>query len=108
MDEQSQFFPATQSDRYRPVELAVVIPTFNERDNIIPLLRRLAVALNGVGWEAIFVDDDSPDGTANFVREIAQKNSHVRLIHELVDAVSRALCRRRATSSALFFLRNRC
>src|SRR5262245_29555764 len=41
------------------VELAVVVPTFNERDNIRPLLDRLEVALGGLSWEAIFVDDDS-------------------------------------------------
>src|SRR4029078_4032832 len=52
----------------RAVEWAVVIPTFNERDNVVPLLNRLAAALDGIAWEAIFVDDDSPDGTADHVR----------------------------------------
>ena len=65
------------------VELAIVIPTFNERENIIPLLHRLANALEGIRWEAIFVDDDSPDGTADFVREIAQQKSQVRIIHRI-------------------------
>jgi dolichol-phosphate mannosyltransferase len=65
------------------VELAVVVPTFNERDNIRPLLDALEAALAGIDWEVIFVDDDSPDGTADLVREIARNNFQVRLIQRL-------------------------
>ena len=65
------------------VDLAVVIPTLNERNNIIPLLDRLEMALNGLNWEVIFVDDDSPDGTAQFLREVAQQNQRVRVIHRI-------------------------
>src|SRR5262245_34955286 len=65
------------------VELAVVIPTFNERNNLSPLLDRLVVALEGLSWEAIFVDDDSPDGTADCLREIAKRSAHVRVIHRI-------------------------
>jgi dolichol-phosphate mannosyltransferase len=65
------------------VELAVVVPTFNERDNVGLLLERLEVTLRGLNWEAIFVDDDSPDGTADLLREIAQQNPHVRVIHRI-------------------------
>ena len=49
-------------------ELCVVVPTFNERDNVPVLAARLASVLRGVAWEAVFVDDDSPDGTAQIVR----------------------------------------
>src|SRR6476661_7344752 len=65
------------------IELAVVVPTFNERDNINPLLDRLEVALGSLSWEAIFVDDDSPDGTADLLREIAQQSPHVRIIQRI-------------------------
>src|SRR6476620_9059513 len=65
------------------LELAVVVPTFNELDNISPLLDRLEVALAGLSWEVIFVDDDSPDGTADFLREIAQRRPHVRVIRRI-------------------------
>jgi dolichol-phosphate mannosyltransferase len=65
------------------LELTVVVPTFNERDNVSPLLDRLEVALAGLGWEVIFVDDDSPDGTADFLREIAQRSPHVRVIRRI-------------------------
>src|SRR5262245_51526884 len=65
------------------VELAVVVPTFNERDNVSPLLDRLEIALQGISWEAIFVDDDSPDATARLLREIAQQTTHVRVLHRI-------------------------
>ena len=42
-----------------PVELSVIVPTFNERDNIPVLVERLAKILAGIAWEVIFVDDDS-------------------------------------------------
>jgi dolichol-phosphate mannosyltransferase len=45
-------------------ELCVVLPTYNETDNVAPLARALDRALAGLDWEAILVDDDSPDGTA--------------------------------------------
>jgi len=45
-------------------ELCVVLPTYNEADNVAPLVRALDRALGNIDWEAIFVDDDSPDGTA--------------------------------------------
>jgi glycosyl transferase family 2 len=50
------------------IELCVIVPTFNERDNVQELVHRLASCLGELRWEVIFVDDDSPDGTAAFVR----------------------------------------
>ncbi len=78
-----QFALAANGQAQQVVELAVVIPTFNERDNISPLLDRLKVALESLSWEAIFIDDDSPDGTADLLREIAQQHPHVRVIHRI-------------------------
>jgi dolichol-phosphate mannosyltransferase len=69
--------------RIATVELTVVVPTFNERDNIEPLLARLAETLRGIAWECIFVDDDSPDGTADTVRSIARADQRVRCIHRI-------------------------
>ncbi|MBV9861711.1 MAG: glycosyltransferase [Alphaproteobacteria bacterium] len=66
-----------------PVELTVVIPTLNERDNIALLVDRLGAALDGVFWEVIFVDDDSLDGTADLVREFAQQQGNVRCLQRL-------------------------
>lgn len=61
--------------------LTVVIPTFNERANVRPMVEKLASALQGIEWEAIFVDDDSPDGTAAEVSEVAAQNARIRLLH---------------------------
>lgn len=70
------------SDHNRPptTELSVVIPTFRERGNVAELVRRLDAALAGIAWEAIFVDDNSPDGTAAAVKEIAANDPRVRCL----------------------------
>ncbi len=65
------------------LELAVVIPTFNEAGNVPLLIEKLDAALAGVGWEAIFVDDDSPDGTAEVARSIARIDPRVRVIQRI-------------------------
>jgi len=67
----------------QPIELAVVIPTLNERENVAALIDRLGTALAGIRWEAVFVDDDSPDGTADLVREIGQRQTNIRCIQRL-------------------------
>ncbi len=67
-------------DTNPPVELAVVVPVFNERDNIAPFLERLDAVLVGIPHEIIFVDDDSPDGTSNVIRPIALRDPRIRLL----------------------------
>jgi len=64
-------------------ELTVVIPTLNERDNIEPLVDLLDAALDEVSWEAIFVDDDSADGTAERIREISRRDRRVRCLQRV-------------------------
>jgi dolichol-phosphate mannosyltransferase len=61
----------------------VVAPTFNERANVEKLVGKLAQTLAGVAWEVIFVDDDSPDGTAQLVKEIAARDGRVRCIRRV-------------------------
>src|SRR6476646_3471131 len=65
------------------LDLAVVIPTFNEADNIVLVVAAVEAALEGHAYEIIVVDDDSPDGTADRVREIARVNSGVRCIQRV-------------------------
>lgn len=65
------------------LELAVVVPTFNERANAPLLIGKLDAALAGRNWEAIFVDDDSPDGTADVVRELARHDPRVRIVQRI-------------------------
>ncbi|MEZ0219313.1 glycosyltransferase [Tardiphaga sp. 1201_B9_N1_1] len=66
-----------------PLQLSVVVPTFNERGNVATLVQRLDAALVGISWEVIFVDDNSPDGTADAVRELARADSRVRCIRRI-------------------------
>jgi len=66
-----------------PLDLAVVIPTFNEAANVPRLIALLEAALAGLAWEAIFVDDDSPDGTADAARALARADRRVRVIQRI-------------------------
>src|SRR5689334_20282609 len=63
--------------------LSVVIPTFKERGNVAEMVRRLDRALAGIAWEAIFVDDDSPDGTAAAVKDLANRDPRVRCLRRV-------------------------
>jgi dolichol-phosphate mannosyltransferase len=65
------------------MELCVVLPTYNERDNVGVMVDRLDSALSGIGWEAIFVDDDSTDGTAGEVRRLAASDRRIRVIQRI-------------------------
>jgi dolichol-phosphate mannosyltransferase len=67
----------------RGAELSVVVPCYNERLNVEPLVERLAAALAGVAWEVVFVDDDSPDGTADVARKLARADPRVRCIRRI-------------------------
>jgi dolichol-phosphate mannosyltransferase len=60
-----------------------VVPCFNERGNVAPLVCRLDAALRDVAWEAVFVDDDSPDGTADAVRAIAAGDRRIRCLRRI-------------------------
>jgi dolichol-phosphate mannosyltransferase len=74
--------PETPSQAGLP-ELSVVVPTFNERDNVAVLYRRLQATLAGIAWEVVFVDDNSPDGTWEVVRGLARKDPRVRCIRRI-------------------------
>jgi len=64
-------------------ELAIIIPTLNERDNVPIIVQRLNRVLAGISWEVIFVDDDSPDGTADVVRALARQQGNIRCFQRL-------------------------
>ena len=65
------------------ITLSVVIPTFNEAANVEPLIERLYKVLEGVNWEVIFVDDDSPDATATVLRSLASRYPRVRCLRRV-------------------------
>ncbi len=63
--------------------LTVVVPCYNERANVAPMVERLDAALRGIAWEAVFVDDNSPDGTAEAVRQIARADPRIRCLRRV-------------------------
>ena len=63
--------------------LSVVVPTFNERDNVTALYRKLDATLKGIAWEVVFVDDNSPDGTWDVVRALARRDGRVRCLRRI-------------------------
>ena len=63
--------------------VSIVIPTYNEKDNIPKILEKLNKVLNKIAHEIIFVDDNSPDGTSTEIKSRIQKSSKIRLIHRI-------------------------
>ncbi len=74
--------PLADPIRHSP-ELSIVVPVFDESGNVAPLISELTLALEGVNWEVIFVDDDSPDGTSTRVRQLAQEHGRVRCVQRI-------------------------
>ncbi|SFZ86157.1 dolichol-phosphate mannosyltransferase [Devosia enhydra] len=74
---------ASTSPAWFPPRLAVIVPSYNERDNVAVLYERVSAALSGTPFEFIVVDDNSPDGTAEVVREMARRHPNVRCIHRI-------------------------
>lgn len=66
-----------------PPQLAVIVPSFNERDNIAPLYDEVAAALGAVPFEFIVVDDDSPDGTAELAKQLSRARPNIRCLHRI-------------------------
>ena len=64
-------------------DLTVVVPTLNERDNVRPLVAALEVALDGLSWEVLFVDDNSTDGTLEVLADFAAESSRVHFIRRV-------------------------
>lgn len=74
--------PAASSEA-AALELTVVVPTFNERANVRKLISLVEAALGQTRWQVIFVDDDSPDGTAAEVKAVAAVDPRVQCLHRV-------------------------
>ncbi len=67
------------------VDISVILPTYNERENIVPLIQRVLEALSPYQVEVIVVDDDSPDGTWHEVIKLAEADARVHLIRRIQE-----------------------
>jgi dolichol-phosphate mannosyltransferase len=86
MDQLTEGPGAVEADLSRLVpapELSVIVPAYNERDNVPLMVDLLRRTLEGVSWEVVFVDDNSPDGTAAAVRAIGAADDRVRCIRRI-------------------------
>lgn len=63
--------------------LSVIVPCFREEPNVAPMVAALDAALAGIDWEVVFVDDDSPDGTADAARRLARDDARVRCLRRV-------------------------
>ncbi len=66
-----------------PPTLSVVVPTYREAANVPVLFERMKTALDGLPWEMIVVDDDSPDGTSNIAFKIASSDRRLRCLRRV-------------------------
>ncbi|MEM6909607.1 MAG: glycosyltransferase family 2 protein [Pseudomonadota bacterium] len=96
------------SNRKLPVtlELAIILPTLNERGNLAPLVERIESVLGQDGWEVLIVDDDSKDGTADEARALGLTDRRVRVIQRigrrgLASAAIEGFCATAAPYSAV-------
>jgi dolichol-phosphate mannosyltransferase len=71
-----------------PVELSLVIPVFNERDNLEPLMREIGGSLRDTGWryEVLMVDDGSADGTDEVLRRLQSAHPELRVVRFVRNA----------------------
>ena len=84
--------------------LTVVVPTFNESPNVPVLVERVAAALDGIEWELVFVDDNSPDATSAVAKELGRHDSRVRCIRRVGRRGLSGACLEGALSSQAEFV----
>ena len=73
---------AIELARFAPApELCVVVPVLNESGNVGALVARLRDTLQGIGWEVVFVDDGSTDGTRDVIGSLAAGDARIRLLY---------------------------
>lgn len=66
-------------DRYRN-KSSILVPTYNERENVLTLTRLLMDALSERDFEVVFIDDNSPDGTAEVIKELSHEYENVKVL----------------------------
>ena len=69
-------------DKTASLDLSIVIPVYNERDNLVPLEEKLEEELSKLelSYEIILIDDGSVDGSPHIIKSIQKQNPHLKLI----------------------------
>lgn len=75
--------PSDDSPGSSPPTFSLVIPSYNEAENVVEIAGAVSRALAAVPHEILFVDDDSPDGTWNLVESYGEKDPRVRGIRRV-------------------------
>ena len=75
----SLFDLAPPQNEMNDIRLSLVLPTFNECENISQVIRRLEKVLGGAAFEIIVVDDNSPDGTAQIARALNMEYGNIKV-----------------------------
>jgi dolichol-phosphate mannosyltransferase len=88
----------------RPPAITVIVPTFNERANVGAIVDGVRKALDGESWELIFVDDDSPDGTAAAIDALAAADARIRRLRRLGRRGLASACMEGALASTAEYL----
>ena len=86
------------------IVLSIIVPTFQESANVSRLVQELFERLGSEGWEVVFVDDDSPDGTSDLIRSLAARHSQVRCIQRIGRRGLSSACVEGMLSSSAPFL----
>ena len=64
--------------------LSVVVPVFNERDNVAPLVNEITAALRGqIDFEIVYVDDNSKDDSLQVLQALKATNPELRVLHHV-------------------------
>lgn len=85
-------------------EISIIIPTYNEVKNIPILIALLREHLHGLSWQAIIVDDDSPDGTYQIAKEISEKDKRISCIRRINERGLSSACIEGMTASKAKYL----
>ena len=83
MSEPARIIPKPAQQAEPGPDLTVVVPSYNERANVAPLVASLERALDGIAWELVVVDDNSPDGTADEARRLGTLDRRIRCIRRV-------------------------
>lgn len=70
---------AKKTNSSRPT-ISLVVPVYNEEENIKPMVKAVEEAMKKMSYELIFVDDGSSDTTVDVVKSTSKKNSHIRIV----------------------------